>query len=140
MNVKRVACLIFLLTILVGCGRQYDGDRRFALSGNVTIDGQPIDYGAISFIPAAGDKQRVSGGTIVDGVYAIPEESGANQGKYRIEIRWFKKTGKQYFDKDAQTMMDRRDEGLPPKFHKNSTLTADVSATQTKFDFDLKSE
>lgn len=139
MNLVRFTCLITLLAILVGCGRQYNGDQRFPLSGKVTFDGQPIDYGTITFIPATGDKQRVSGGTILDGVYSVSEETGANQGDHRVEIHWFKKNGKQFLDPDTQIMMDKRDEGLPQKFHKNSTLKADVSATQSKFDFDLKS-
>ncbi|MGE0756161.1 MAG: hypothetical protein AB7O38_04040 [Pirellulaceae bacterium] len=138
MNLQRLTCLVLVTAILVGCSREYSGDRRFALSGKVTLDGTPIDYGAISFIPAAGE-QRVSGGTIVDGVYSVPEEEGANEGKYRVEIRWFKKTGKQFLDPETQTMMDRRDEGLPAKYHKDSILTADVSADQATFDFDLKS-
>ena len=53
---------------------------------------------------------------------------------------WAKKTGNQFFDADTQTMVDRRDEGLPPRFHKDSSLTAEVSADNTKFDFDLKSQ
>jgi hypothetical protein len=132
--------VMFLCATFGGCGGQYNGDRRYPLSGNVTYDGQPIDLGTISFLPAAGDKQRVSGGMIENGAFSIPEETGANQGKYRVEIRWAKKTGKQFLDPDTQTMVDRRDEGLPPRFHNKSTLTADVSAEQTRFDFDLKSQ
>lgn len=135
------ACLFLLCVTLVGCGgRKYSGDRRFPLTGKVTYDGQPIDYGAISFLPVSGGKQRVSGGTIVDGTYSVPEEAGANQGSYRVEIHWAKKTGKQFRDPDTQEMMDKRDEGLPPRFHSKSTLTAEVSAAQTTFDFHLKSQ
>jgi formylglycine-generating enzyme required for sulfatase activity len=36
-------------------------------------------------------------------------------------------------------MFDERKEGLPPRFHEQSELTADVSAERTTFDFDLKS-
>lgn len=131
-------CLV--CAILTSCGRYYDGDQRFAVSGQVTYDGEAIDMGTISFIPSSGDKQRVSGGMIENGVYSVAEEMGPNAGQYRVEVRWAKKTGKQFLDPDTQTMVDRRDEGLPPKFHKNSTLTADVSADQTKFDFPLKSK
>jgi hypothetical protein len=37
-------------------------------------------------------------------------------------------------------MYDERKEGLPPQFHEQSELTADVSAEKTTFDFDLKSK
>jgi len=139
MKLQRVACLAILCATSVGCGSKYSGDQRFPLSGKVTYDGEPIDLGTISFLPASGDKQRVSGGTIENGVYSVPEEMGANPGNHRVEIRWAKKTGEQFLDPDTQTMVDKRDEGLPPQFHKESTLTAEVSAAQTTFDFDLKS-
>ena len=136
----RIMGLVILYSICAGCGSKYSGDQRFPLSGKVSYDGQAIDVGTISFIPVSGDKQRVSGGLIQDGMFAVPEEQGANQGSYRVEIRWAKKTGKQFRDPDTQTMVDRRDEGLPPQFHSKSTLTAEVSAVQTTFDFDLKSK
>lgn len=37
-------------------------------------------------------------------------------------------------------MLDERKEALPARFHTESELTADVSAKQTHFDFDLKSK
>jgi hypothetical protein len=140
MKPQRSAYLILLFVTLMGCGPEYSGDQRFPLSGKVSYDGQPIDMGTISFIPASGGKQRVSGGMIENGAYSILEDEGANQGSYRVEIRWAKKTGKQFLEPDTQTMVDKRDEGLPPRFHKDSNLTADVSAGQTTFDFDLKSQ
>jgi hypothetical protein len=57
-----------------------------------------------------------------------------------VEIHWAKKTGKQHHDGELDMMVDDRKEGLPPRYHKDSELTAEVSAKQTTFDFDLKSE
>jgi hypothetical protein len=133
-------CTLILAAFLAGCGqRDYSGPPRFPLSGKVTYDGQPIDLGSISFLPIDGDQQRVSGGYIENGIYAVPEAQGANAGKYRVEIRWQKATGKKIGDPHSGEMVDQRAEGLPPKFHKDSELSAEVSAKQTKFDFDLKS-
>ncbi len=148
-NWKRILCWVgiligsvVLLGPTVGCGyRGYDGDRRFPLSGKVTFDGEPVDLGSISFLPAAeGGKQRVSGGQIEDGKYAVPEEQGANVGKYRVEIHWAKKTGKQHYDSELQMKVDDRKEALPRKFHTDSILNADVSAEKTTFDFELSSK
>ena len=126
----------------VGCGnRGYDGDRRYPLAGKVTFDGEPVDLGSISFLPSAeGGKQRVSGGQIEDGKFSVPEEQGANAGKYRVEIHWAKKTGKQHYDSELQMNVDDRKEALPRKFHSESILTADVSADKTSFDFELSSK
>lgn len=130
-----LACLAFLIA---SCGRQYGSDHRFPLSGTVRVNGQPIDQGAISFIPTDYKKQRVSGGTIQEGVYSVPEPKGANAGPYRVEIRWFKKTGRMIPDRDSGELYEERKEGLPKRYHEQSELTAEVSPAQSTFDFDLK--
>ena len=138
----RRLCFICLSAALAGCGgRDYSGEQRFPLSGKVTYDGQPIDRGSISFIPQ-GDtkKQRVSGGLIENGTYSVPEAKGANAGTYRVEIRWAKSTGKKIHIELSGEILDEFKEGLPPKFHKESEMTVEVSEEQTVFDFDLKSE
>jgi hypothetical protein len=127
------------LLLVAGCSRSYSGDRRFPLSGTVRVDGEPLDVGAISFIPA-NDKQRVSGGPISNGAYSVDEATGANAGTYRVEVRWYKKTGRQLKDADTGEFYDERKEGLPKRYHQDSTLTADVGSGQTTFDFDLKSQ
>ena len=137
----RPLCMVCLCLAFVGCGgRAYEGAQRFPLSGKVTYDGEAVDAGTISFLPLAGSKQRVSGGEIADGAYSVPEADGANSGKYRVEIHWAKKTGKQHYDGELQMEVDDRREALPPRFHTESELTADVSPKQTKFDFLLKSK
>lgn len=137
----RPLCLACLCLVVAGCGkRAYQGDQRFPLSGKVTYDGEAIDLGSISFLPMEGDKQRVSGGQIEDGAYSVLEADGANAGKYRVEIHWAKLTGTQHFEPDLDMMVDDRKEALPPRFHQDSELTAEVSDKQTVFDFHLKSE
>jgi hypothetical protein len=130
--------LLLLLIAVAGCsGREYEGAKRYPLSGKVTYDGEPIDFGSISFLPEAGD--RPSGGLIENGTYSVPEPKGANAGQHRVEIRWRKMTNRKVRDPDSGEMYDERKEALPKRYHEDSELTADVSAKQTKFDFDLKS-
>jgi hypothetical protein len=129
--------MLSLAAAAAGChSRDYDGPRRYSLTGKATYQGAPIDFGSISFIPA--DGQRVSGGLIENGAYAVPEEKGANAGKYRAEIRWLKLTGNKKRDPDSGEMYDERKEALPAKYHENSELSVEVSAEKTNFDFDLK--
>jgi hypothetical protein len=133
-----VTCAALTCAELAGCGRKsYTGDQRFPLSGKVTVNGQPIQLGVIAFMPQ-GDKARVSGGPIRGGNYSIPEENGANAGTYHVVIHWNKMTGKKIPNPlDRTQIIDEMEEGLPPKYHKNSELTAEVSADQTTFNFDL---
>jgi hypothetical protein len=138
---QRPVVLAAVCVVAIGCRtRNYTGPERFPLSGKVTFDGEIVDAGTISFIPLNGEKQRVSGGLIENGTYSVPEEKGANEGKYRVEIRWAKRTGKQHYNGELKMMVDERKEALPPRFHKQSELTVEVSSKQTTFDFDLKSK
>jgi len=132
--------LACLWTACAGCSKsEYSGPERFPLAGKVTFEGEPVDAGTISFLPAdASGEQRVSGGTIVDGTYSVPEAQGANAGKHRIEIRWMKRTGKQVRDPISSEMIDQRVEGLPAKYHTDSALTTDVPSPTGTYDFDLK--
>ena len=133
-------CGVALCVVWAGCSKQdYPGPLRIPLSGKVSYDGEPVDVGSISFLPASGGEQRVSGGYIADGAYDVPEAQGANLGKYRIEIRWQKLTGKMVREAQTGEMVEQRKEGLPPKFNTNSELTVDVTEDRTTYDFELKS-
>jgi hypothetical protein len=137
----RPLCLACLCLAVAGCrAREYTGPQRFPLSGTITYDGATVDAGTISFLPLSGGEQRVTGGVIEDGAYSIPEAKGANEGKYRVEIRWAKRTGKQYYDRELEMKVDERKEALPLRFHKDSELTVEVTAAQTTFDFHLTSK
>ena len=133
-----LGCFV-LCTVLAGCGSsKYKGEQRYPLKGEVTFEGQPIDVGSISFIPE-NDKGRASGGVITDGKFDVPEEKGANAGKYRVEIHWLKRTGKQLKDVESGEMYDERREALPAKVHTNSELTVEVPLPDNRYDFKLKS-
>lgn len=129
-----------LCSVLVGCGSgEYSGERRFPITGKVTVDGQPMEFGVISFLPQ-GEGGRVTGSPIKDGSYAIEEPMGPTAGKYRVNINWNKPTGRRVKDAYGEEIMDEYKEGLPAKYHKESELSAEVSAKQTEFNFELKTE
>ncbi|MCA9072474.1 MAG: hypothetical protein KDA84_26300 [Planctomycetaceae bacterium] len=133
-----VAVLGFFVT---GCGKDaaYEGPPRVALSGRVTIDGQTVDGGTISFIPQS-PNLRVTGGPISNGLYSIVEEKGAHEGGYRVEIRCPKPNGKKFKDSDTGEMKDQLVESVPAKFNTKSTLSVSVSPQNSTLHFDLKSK
>jgi hypothetical protein len=136
-------CFLSLAAALAGCSKAYDGEQRFPISGRVTVDGQPVDLGVIAFIPqAVGEgKGRVAGAPIRDGVYSVPEEKGPTAAAYKVQIHWNKRTGRRIPNPmDPENLMDELTEGLPAKYHTSTELTAQVSADQTTFDFDLKTQ
>ena len=138
--VFHICTLIAGLHVLVsaGCGQSpYSGPTRYPLTGIVTLDGEPVDGGSISFIPEDANL-KVAGGVISGGAYSVPAEQGANAGTHRVEIHWMKPTGKKIPDSDLGGMMDQVAEAVPEKFSSyKSDLRAEVSSSATNFDFDL---
>ena len=132
-------CSLAGCVLFAGCGRDYQGDQRFPLSGAATFEGQPIDLGSITLLPKGGGAKNPSGGVITDGKFSIPEVTGPQAGTYRVEIHWLKRTGKQLLDRDTGEMYDQRIEALPNKFHKSSELTVEVPTPENSHDFNLKS-
>lgn len=76
--------VLFVLGILPGCGGDNPLGRK-ALSGVVTLDGAPLDKGAIEFHPLD-ESGMQSGGLIQAGKYSIAAPQGATLGKYRVQI------------------------------------------------------
>jgi hypothetical protein len=80
-------CGIVPLILFVGCGGNNPLGRK-ALSGNVKLDGAPLEQGNIEFHPLfEGGVQ--SGGVITNGRYSIPAHEGALVGKHRVAITDF---------------------------------------------------
>jgi hypothetical protein len=65
-----------------GCS-DYGG--RLAVSGEVTLQGEPLKEGVISFIPLDGQGTQ-SGAPVVNGEYAVPRQSGLKPGKYLVQL------------------------------------------------------
>jgi hypothetical protein len=56
-----------------------------AVSGKVTLDGQPLDEAVIVFVPLEAGRRK-TGAEIRDGAYAISAADGLLPGNYRVEI------------------------------------------------------
>lgn len=68
---------------LLGCGPSNPAGR-VAVSGQVTLDGAPIDAGTIEFSPQ--DQGLGSGGKIESGRYALEAHRGLPPGKYLVRV------------------------------------------------------
>lgn len=78
-----VAALL-AITVLVGaagCG----GPTRRAITGSVSLDGQPIDEAVIMFVPLDA-RGRKTGAPITEGRFEVPRDVGLIPGRYRVEI------------------------------------------------------
>ena len=103
-------------------------EKRTAVSGTVTIDGQPVRWGTIAFVPARNPNAPVAWGLISRGKYSIPAERGPVLGDHRVEIRDLGTVEPQPTLENVRHLTER------------APLTATIlSGERNEFSFDLKS-
>ncbi|AMV40528.1 hypothetical protein [Planctomyces sp. SH-PL62] len=119
------ASTFLIALVAAGCGGQ-EGPPREPVEGVVTLDGEPLEKGLITFTPAAGGELVVSG-LIVDGTFALPREEGPGLGPHRVDV-WSKKaTGKTLKDADdPENLVEERVEVIPARYNLKSELRAEV--------------
>jgi hypothetical protein len=113
-----------LVAMVLGCGQALG-----TVSGTVTVDGQPLAKGVISFVPADGNGAPITA-EIKSGSYAVQ----AVAGRKTVQISAPIVTGqrKEYNAADAP-LVDITEESLPPKYNSESELTFDLNrGSQTK--------
>lgn len=99
----------------VGCSEPSNMGK---VSGTVSVDGQPVENGSISFISVDG-MSPTAGGTIVDGKYT----SEAPLSEARVEIRVPKIVGKKkLYDTPDSPVQDIMTELLPRKYNEETEL------------------
>ncbi len=85
-------CFLPLLLLIAGltvpgCSASGDGLPREAVTGTVTLDGQPLAEGLIQFAPADPVSGAVGGGsTIKSGRFTISRDYGLIPGRYNVSI------------------------------------------------------
>lgn len=128
---------ILALALSTGCGQSNPLGRK-ALTGKVTLDGQPLDQGNIEFHPLS-EGGTQSGGRIVSGSYKIPSAEGAVPGNYRVSITDFVPTpplppGFMPGDNLPPSPKPK----VPPDWNTKSQHTVEVKKEGPfKFDFDV---
>lgn len=109
---------------LTGCG----GTQPVALSGNVTLDGQPLPEGIISFEPISKTAGQRRDATITNGAFTLPAAEGVLPGmEFKVEIKAFRKTGRKYPNADMGASYDEVVQFIPPPYNSATTLSAVIS-------------
>jgi hypothetical protein len=136
MRTFSIAGLGLMALALSGCGSQAN---TAAVSGMVKLDGKPVEKGAIQFIPVEGNTGPSAGGAINNGQYHIGRERGAAVGKNRVELRAFKRTGREVQDatKPAGNFTLEWVPALPPEYNDQSTVVREIKPGDNTFDFDI---
>jgi hypothetical protein len=121
-----------VLSVLAGCGRS----DMAAVSGKVTLDGQPLENAFLEFVPT-GDKGSVSSGrTNAAGEYELMfsrDTRGAFLGPHKVRITTKEIT---VDEKQREVWLPEK---VPARYNAQTELTRDVEPGENRFDFDLKS-
>jgi hypothetical protein len=131
-----LALAVLLLPLLVGCGPS--GPEIAYVSGKVTLDGQPLPYASIIFIPENG--RPAGAATDENGNYVLnfdDDRQGTMPGKNSVRITTQRDP---YEDKSGKQIPGSK-ELVPARYNSNSTLEFDVQPrTKNVANFDLESK
>ena len=117
------------------CSESVTGE---AVSGTVTLNGEPLEEGQILFTPLQAG--QAANAEIKAGRYEIPENRGPSPGKYRVEIRAYEDTGQTERDEVTGSAEPILKPIVPPRDNRDSELEAEVvEGGENTFDFELQS-
>ncbi len=124
--------ILIVSVLFAGCAKT---SNRGTVTGNVTLDGQPLKAGIIRFLPA--DGQTATADTaITDGKFSAVVPPGDK----KISISAPKVTGKKRMYETADSPeVDIVQELLPAKYNTKTELTLTVNAGSQEKDFPLTS-
>lgn len=119
-----------LCPVVAGCGSGTWGTA----TGTVTLDGEPLKDGVITFHPAG--KQASGAGQVTDGNFTIStgQKEGLSVGKYKVTV------SASTIPKEGTS--ERAKLLTPPKYARTETtdLEADVKSGSNKFTFEMHSK
>jgi hypothetical protein len=118
------------LVLLAGCG-----PGTSTVSGTVTIDGQPLDGGVISLVPAEAGGEPATA-EVVQGKYALR----LKPGKKHVQISAPQVVGqRKEYKGEGAPLVDIIEERLPPKYNSQTELTLDVAPGASTKDWSVQS-
>jgi hypothetical protein len=134
-----VVCL-GLLAFAIGCGKE--GAKRGAIHGEVKLDGQLLEAGAVMFSPIEGTKGPATGGEIKNGRYELSGAAGPVVGWNRVEFRATRKSGRKVpspFGRPGE-MIDEMVGAVAPQYGSASKLKVEVLPGDNTKDFQIQSK
>jgi hypothetical protein len=123
----------------LGCRPRSD---RLPISGNVTLNGTPLDSGSVRFSSTGGEKIFATGAMIQNGGYHIPQEKGLPPGTYHLEINSPDAKAPLVAAPAApgEPTIRTAPERIPSEYNVNSKKTIEVTADgKNNFDFEIVS-
>jgi len=126
---------LFAVLIVVSVGCSSEDAAKGTVTGEVTLDGQPLKTGLIRFVPADG-KTPTADATITDGKFTavVP------LGEKKVEISSPKVVGKiKMYDTPDSPVVDQTKDIIPQQYNVRTTLTLTVQKGTQEKKFELAS-
>jgi hypothetical protein len=136
--------LVLLALTLAGCGDPGDNLPRQPVSGNVTLDGKPVERGTISFQPTS-ELPTAAAVAINGGQYSIARAQGLVPGTYQVKISSTPQPAPEAVSADGSPPPPGKPtpppkDLIPAKYNSSSTLSSEVKeGASNTFDFSLES-
>lgn len=126
---------LVILAFCAGCG-----SSAATVEGTASYKGQPVEHGSIDLIPTDGSEGVAARAIIERGAFSVA--GPVTPGKYLVQIRWPKATGKKI--KTAidgpgvvNGEVDEMKQVIPPEFNEKSTLKRELSAGRNTLKLEL---
>lgn len=132
---------LVLALALIACGGCGPTSDRLEVSGDVKLDGAPLDDGTIRFTSQGSEKLVASGAMIESGQFNIPQEKGLPPGTYAVEISAPDTKAPLVVYKGAPgepALPPTAPERIPPAYNKNKTIEVTADG-DNHFTFDIDS-
>lgn len=142
MLLNHLPLLLLFGFAIAGCGYKSTVER-VVVSGSVAYQDQPVEIGAIRFIPEAGSKLPTSGAVILHGKFLADVHGGVPVGTHRVWIEAYESQAQATSPKEgAPTLGSAAGVGrqyLPEKYNSRSEtmVTIEKGMNLVRQDFQL---
>ena len=142
---RPLGCAFVAFVLALGCIKSGQSSQLISVSGTVTLDGKPLNYATVSFVPQGNTPGHGgTGPTDVAGKYQVNYLRGGKgllPGSYKVTISCFLMPDGKPPPPDVPVMQTKADSVVPYQYSDiNMTpLTAEVKAGGAPIDFSLKS-
>ena len=127
--------VVAVVASVSGC--RNDDVELVEVTGNVTLDGEPLPEATVRFLPiVTGDEPARPSSAVTndEGEFALgysTTKQGARLGNYRVYISTFR---------NPEPGLPGKPETVPLCYNKETTLTEEVTPEQHEFTFNLESD
>jgi len=128
------------LLLIVGCGGA--SLNRAEISGKVTLDGNPVSTGLVTFVPKNTEKAVVVSANIVNGEYRLKRAEGPAVGIYSVKVSSVQNTGKKLENATMPGLFYEEQAEMIPKPYSGmeTPLSTEVKSGKNTADFDIQSK